>query len=95
MRRTEGVVVRPSEDLLHDNEGTRAEHANPNIEKYLQLSDQCAHLVDAGWFGWFITSCIVLAAVVIGWQTYLLRGTHLPQLTRLHNLPFYPWFWNC
>jgi voltage-gated sodium channel len=74
-RRAQGIVVRPSEDLLKDEEEPRAEHPNPTIEKYLLVCDQCRHLVDASWFGWFITGCILVAAVVIGWQTYPVSDT--------------------
>lgn len=69
-RKAAGIVVRPSADLLHDEEAARKEHPNPNIEKYLLMCDQCHHLADSAKFGWFITSCILVAAVVIGWQTY-------------------------
>eukprot|EP01047_Picozoa_sp_COSAG01_P030844 COSAG01_NODE_2164_length_8260_cov_6.427031_1_plen_659_part_10 len=74
-RRAEGVVVRISEDILLDEEEPRAEHPNPIIEKYLLVCDQCHRLVDASWFGLFITSCILVAAVLIGWQTYPVSDT--------------------
>jgi voltage-gated sodium channel len=70
MRKEQGILVRPSQDLLNDEEEVRAPHANPSIEKYLIVCDQCDHLVKKPWFGWFITGCILVAAVVIGWQTY-------------------------
>jgi voltage-gated sodium channel len=70
MRKEQGIVVRPSLDLLNDEEESREPNSNPNIEKYLLLCDQCDHLIKRPWFGWFITCCILVAAVVIGWQTY-------------------------
>eukprot|EP01045_Picozoa_sp_COSAG04_P020939 COSAG04_NODE_2201_length_4544_cov_29.319685_2_plen_1071_part_01 len=74
-RRATGEVVRPSVDLLsedgHDIDMyVRPTHSSPVIEQYLVIGDQCERAISSPKFQHSITVCIMVAAILIGCQTY-------------------------
>jgi voltage-gated sodium channel len=77
----DGTLGRPSEDLMGDDSDDddddvrikvpkRVHSEDPYIEKYLIVGDACYVVINTKLFGNAITGCILLAAVLIGAQTY-------------------------
>eukprot|EP01047_Picozoa_sp_COSAG01_P027939 COSAG01_NODE_1861_length_9039_cov_6.964094_10_plen_728_part_00 len=71
-RRAKGIVKRPSDELPDekDEDEEHVVHPNAIIDQYLQLGEHCSRIVETDWFGMCITGCIIVAAALIGAQTY-------------------------
>eukprot|EP01048_Picozoa_sp_COSAG05_P003759 COSAG05_NODE_181_length_14767_cov_9.554859_1_plen_1146_part_00 len=80
-REEAGIYYRPSDaegdeggsDSDSDSDEEQAEHvqhSNPLVDKYVNLGEFCAWFVNKKAFGNFITGCILVAATLIGMQTY-------------------------